>query len=469
MRWWYPRLWDRWATEKTDERPEPFFAGERDVSIKDGSDSLDLRTLDPPFVQEWAWNSDARVANELEYRIYDSLEPIADVIPEGSQQLAQRIVQGMEQVRLSQSGLVHLATQDQRRMYFTIPSAQEFMLAWLQTQGWKAQLSSPGLIARQILKCLKGKFGIHMIDYEGIIRLIDHHASERADPNNRDTPRAPKWIEESVLLGKLDRILREEKSLIKRDRYLQGLLERDVLRLGLQLHCPTWARWMWKPIDQLDEQIECEQCLTKFSISAAPRKEREWSYRPIGPFNVRGFAGGAYTVLLTWKFFEGHRHRPTTPLFSFTATKNNHEIEVDLALFCRDQEYHGQKNHTARRARAGPQDSSTNPQAENWIMRQAPNFAVAYRIKTAARREAAPNRRRFPKGFKLNRNTPLKGTMIYLRRSDDQGNVPLLAQTFPVAEHWVHRLVRCEVDFREAMSVQLTLKLCHVDVKQVFN
>ena len=33
-----------------------------------------------------------------------------------------------------------------------------------------------------------------------------------------------------------------------------------------------------------------------------------------------------------------------------------------------------------------------------------------------------------PKG-KLNLNTPLKGTMIYLRRSDDQGNVPLLAHT----------------------------------------
>ena len=42
--------------------------------------------------------------------------------------------------------------------------------------------------------------------------------------------------------------------------------------------------------------------------------------------------------------------------------------------------------------------------------------------------------------------------MIYLRRSDDQGNVPLLAQTFPVAEHWVHRLVRCEVDFTHRAS-----------------
>ena len=37
--------------------------------------------------------------------------------------------------------------------------------------------------------------------------------------------------------------------------------------------------------------------------------------------------------------------------------------------------------------------------------------------------------------------------MIYLRRSDDHGNVQLLAQSFRPAEHWVHRLVRCEVDF----------------------
>ena len=120
----------------------------------------------------------------------------------------------------------------------------------------------------------------------------------------------------------------------------------------------------------------------------------------------------------------------------------------------------------------------------------------------APARQPPPTAARFPKGFKLNLNTPLKGTVtIYLRRSDDQGNVPLLAHTFPVAEHWVHRLVRCEVDFThqrirfyamrrcdphrqpllrevpylrphkpfQGVSVQLTLKLCHVEVKQVFN
>jgi hypothetical protein len=96
-------------------------------------------------------------------------------------------------------------------------------------------------------------------------------------------------------------------------------------------------------------------------------------------------------------------------------------------------------------------------QSKVWQRHHCPNLAslvavsaryiAAHRSKTAARREAAPNRRPFPSGFKLDLNAPLKGTMIYLRRSDDQGDVSLLAQSFHVAEHWPHRLVRCEVDF----------------------
>ncbi len=74
-------------------------------------------------------------------------------------------------------------------------------------------------------------------------------------------------------------------------------------------------------------------------------------------------------------------------------------------------------------------------------------YIAAYRGKTATRRETAPKRRSFPKGFKLNLGAPLKGTMIFVRRSDDNGSVHLLGRTFPVDQHWLHRLVRCEVDF----------------------
>jgi hypothetical protein len=74
-------------------------------------------------------------------------------------------------------------------------------------------------------------------------------------------------------------------------------------------------------------------------------------------------------------------------------------------------------------------------------------YVAAYRAKTAMRRESSPKRRRFPRAFKLNLRAPLEGTMIFVRRSDDNGSVNLLGRTFPVAKYWAHRLVRCEVDF----------------------
>ena len=74
-------------------------------------------------------------------------------------------------------------------------------------------------------------------------------------------------------------------------------------------------------------------------------------------------------------------------------------------------------------------------------------YIAAYRAKTATRREAAPTRRRFPARFKLDLGAPLRGTMIFVRRSTEKSNVNLLNKDFSVDKHWLHRLVRCEVDF----------------------
>jgi hypothetical protein len=76
-------------------------------------------------------------------------------------------------------------------------------------------------------------------------------------------------------------------------------------------------------------------------------------------------------------------------------------------------------------------------------------YIAAYRAKTAQRREAAPSRRAFPRDFQLDLNALLKGTIIFLRRSDERGAVHMLGTVFPVDQYWVHRLVRCEVDFTD--------------------
>lgn len=74
-------------------------------------------------------------------------------------------------------------------------------------------------------------------------------------------------------------------------------------------------------------------------------------------------------------------------------------------------------------------------------------YIGAYRGKTAARRESSPQRRAFPKHFKLDLHATLNGTVIFIRRTDEHGCASLLGRRFAVAAHWRHRLLRCEVDF----------------------
>lgn len=334
---WYPRLWDRWARENTDEKPEPFYSGERDTPLDDSKSGADVRAYEPPFECWGASKRFARYTNEINYKVYESIKPLAEVLPEGSKNLAKRISFGsLSRLRLSTTGPVYLVRSYDQRIHFTIPEAESFMLEWLKAEGWKVDISSPGLLANQMLLRLKGKFGVHAIASEGLLRLLDKHASEKLDPDVPGSVRSPKWITEKELTVQLDRILKLENRLMERSRLLHLLLEKDVLRLGLELHCPTCARWLWKSTEHLSEEVECENCLSKFSIALAPKNEREWSYKPVGPFNVKGFAGGAYSVLLAWKFFGGGFDRSTTPIFSFNASKGGKLHEVDMALFCTD-------------------------------------------------------------------------------------------------------------------------------------
>lgn len=73
-------------------------------------------------------------------------------------------------------------------------------------------------------------------------------------------------------------------------------------------------------------------------------------------------------------------------------------------------------------------------------------YIAAHRARNAARREHAPGRRPFPKPFQFHPNTPLSGTLIFLRRTNEAGQAHLLGRSFPVAELWAHRLVRAEVN-----------------------
>jgi hypothetical protein len=73
-------------------------------------------------------------------------------------------------------------------------------------------------------------------------------------------------------------------------------------------------------------------------------------------------------------------------------------------------------------------------------------YIAAARRRSAVRIESAPARRPFPARFHLDLQAPPRGSIIFLRRTDDKGRAHLLGHNFPVNRHWPHRLVRAEVD-----------------------
>jgi transposase-like protein len=74
-------------------------------------------------------------------------------------------------------------------------------------------------------------------------------------------------------------------------------------------------------------------------------------------------------------------------------------------------------------------------------------YIAAHRARTQTAADAAPPREPMPKHFELDLHTPLRGQMIFIRRTNETGQVHLLGRCFTVSPDWLHRLVRCEVDF----------------------
>lgn len=80
------------------------------------------------------------------------------------------------------------------------------------------------------------------------------------------------------------------------------------------------------------------------------------------------------------------------------------------------------------------------------LRERSERYVAASRHRAALRIEAAPDRRPFPKRWRLDFQRPPLGRIVYLRRTSDRGTVSFLGRLFDVDPLWVHRLVRCEID-----------------------
>jgi hypothetical protein len=81
------------------------------------------------------------------------------------------------------------------------------------------------------------------------------------------------------------------------------------------------------------------------------------------------------------------------------------------------------------------------------LQARSARYIAAHRARHGNHIDAAPARRRLPADFALDLHAPLRGRLIYIRRTDEHGCAHVLGHRWHISDQWPHRLVRCEVDF----------------------
>lgn len=323
----YPRIWDE-ESKKSDHVECCELVSETvEHDVSTDRKPISVKALAPKFSKYFRGHNRRRFANEIEWRLSDDRILFAEVIPEGDNKQASSIV-GLglpDEWRLFRKGLVHLGWYSGGNLYLQSPHAEGVFTRWLESKGWTVKISSAGLVSGKMLQQLRGIMGTWVLAQEGIIQLLDKMNSDDGKSSSE------KWVR-----GEIQKIANKAElfSQRKREGLIEHLIVSKVFQFGMKIQCPICTQSSWYSMKGADYELQCPKCLEQFPFPSASKKVK-WSYRTLGPFSLPNQAYGAYTVLLTLRFFSviTFSDSAMTPLLSFTAEKGSVQIEADLALF----------------------------------------------------------------------------------------------------------------------------------------
>jgi hypothetical protein len=279
---WMPRL-ESAAGRVLDRiaRPE-VSAGDGEVEVRVDADRFSFRALAPDFVGD-AFVESPRFANVVTLRSSDASD-IAALVPKEVADL-DRLTgtwgrPGM--LRTSSEGLTILTDRDAFISWRVLKGVHVFE-EWLKPHG-EVHLSGPGRIAGRLIEMLGGPERERLVSGVDLVRLLGQAAQSASGD-----------LTHEELLKVLLRVHRNNKDVA--ERRITALLRQGVLGFGMRLQCDSCRQQNWYALDELRETATCRHCLDEFSFPMAmPPRRAPWSYRPLGPFGVKGFAQGSYVV-----------------------------------------------------------------------------------------------------------------------------------------------------------------------------
>ncbi len=185
---------------------------------------------------------------------------------------------------------------------YALPTAELFKRVF-KLAGFTAQVSSGGLIARQLIAQLGGLQGGRVFKIPGARRLLKTHgptssftkrsALQLIGGKDPDNPDAKFEDHKALYLEPRDRGVS-----LTPEHVFSYLVGKRLFRMGSDLNCPHCQLRNWFPVDDLRQRVNCQMCGASFDATNQ-LIGGEWAYRRSGVLGAERNAQGAVPVVLT--------------------------------------------------------------------------------------------------------------------------------------------------------------------------
>lgn len=293
-----------------------------------------FETLEPEFSGRYG-KGDYRWVNVVRISNYSD-KSIAEVLPFNTfDRTWPRLGGGGDLTPVGGEGWVFLQRFKNWREHVSLLSANDSIIGSLKHLGIKAELSEPGHIAKQMLEHLGGLRGVHLLADVNTLKLLNKMAGGLKRKRNDD-----ETVEENFELRTAP--LKDWTDLIAQRQAkrqfpiisLEQFTSRNVVRLGIETQCLHCKAKNWCTLTAVDYRVTCERCLKPYDFPQAALRERNrnWTYRVVGPFSVPDYGRGSYGALLALRFLD--RYKSSMGRMTFATAMNlsfdDAQYEVDF-------------------------------------------------------------------------------------------------------------------------------------------
>ena len=198
-----------------------------------------------------------------------------------------------------------------------LSTTEDAIIQWLEKSGFKARLSEPGRISKQILKQLGGPRGIHLLKDVDILKCLNSMAGGIRYRKSGDGIQEEQFDPRTRTSNEWGRLMKRRNNRFSPSEITtKHFTDQKILSLGLSSTCPTCSTVNWHSLGDVDFQVHCERCLGIYPFPQGELKGKNgnFSYRVIGPFATPDYARGSYATLLTYNLLNNLKWNPHHPM-----------------------------------------------------------------------------------------------------------------------------------------------------------